>query len=568
MKTKKISEFFRLIARKLEGKIALQAVLVWLLFFGLYSIISFTVDGVSFTDDQWFHFKYAYLLRTRGAEVVHHFPWLHFTNLVKYDRQYAVTLFHFFLVPFTFIPNMVLGMKLADVSMAAVVFAVFFYVLKRFEVRWPIVWTILLFVFSTSPFTTRVLLGRNLVFISAFAMLEFFFLIKGKYIQFFLVALVHTWWHPATFWFAPLIAGIVESMRYINQKKIKYEAVVIGTIGSLLGFLLFPANSDNLYAPMNPIAWVKNFFSFFYGIDNGAGIKEGVEVYKEGFMTFAGSNRLLVLAIIFITVFSVWIYIAKKRGKADPEEDREVAFSRDSAFLIIIVLFLGMIEVSFRFQDFLVPFIFLSLALIHKSVFKNGWTSVADGIFKKAAIFSLILWVLLFAVNKALNIRNGFHPESDSIGYAEAGNWLKDNTSEGTLVFNTDWGQFTRLFFYDSQNNYIVGIEPKNLYYYKPEMYWLWHNIVYNGLYCNRQEDCASDINKNFNDINTMGPETRQEMAQAASLVAPIIKNTFQSRYIFFGNNTLLRRELAEDKNDFELKYSDKNHNIYIYYVK
>lgn len=567
-KIKKGIDFYRYIAEKIKNRTVLQTVIVWIVFLGIYGSAYLTVNGVSFMDDQWFHFKYAYLLRTRGWEVVRHFPWLHFTDLVKDGRQYGVTLYHFFLIPFTIFPNMVFGMKLADLSMAATVFAVFFYVSKKLGVPRPAIWTFLFFVFSSYDFSQRMLLGRNLVLIAGFGILEFYLLIRQKYSTLFFLAVIHTWWHPATFWMVPFIAGAIETMRYLNERKIKYKGLLVGTAGSVLGFLLFPSNSDNLYASMNPLDWLKKFFNYFYGVNQGVGIREGMEVYKKNLLVFAEKNPFLVIAIIFIVIFSVWIYIAKKRGGIDPEKDSETALMRDSVFLIILVMFLGLIEITARFQDFLMPFIFLGLGIFHKSIIKNKWFSFTNKTFRKIAIISFAGCVLFFMIDRILNLRNSFSNENEYIGYAQAGEWLEKNTAQGALVFNTDWGQFPRLFFYDDHNNYIIGIEPKNLYRYDPKMYWLWHNISYNGLYCDRQEDCASDINNKFSDIDSMNPEVRQEMARTAESIAPIIKNIFQSRYVFFDKNTLLRREVEEDKTDFELKFSDKGTGIYIYHVK
>jgi hypothetical protein len=44
--------------------------------------------------------------------------------------------------------------------------------------------------------------------------------------------------------------------------------------------------------------------------------------------------------------------------------------------------------------------------------------------------------------------------------YADAVIWLHDNTPEGTMVFQTDWDDFTRLFFYNSNAVYTAGLDP------------------------------------------------------------------------------------------------------------
>ena len=44
--------------------------------------------------------------------------------------------------------------------------------------------------------------------------------------------------------------------------------------------------------------------------------------------------------------------------------------------------------------------------------------------------------------------------------YADATIWLHNNAPEDTIVFQTDWDDFTRLFFYNSNAIYTAGLDP------------------------------------------------------------------------------------------------------------
>jgi len=48
----------------------------------------------------------------------------------------------------------------------------------------------------------------------------------------------------------------------------------------------------------------------------------------------------------------------------------------------------------------------------------------------------------------------------DADHYANAAIWLHDNTEPGARIFQTDWDDFTRLFFYNSQVSYTAGLDP------------------------------------------------------------------------------------------------------------
>ena len=62
--------------------------------------------------------------------------------------------------------------------------------------------------------------------------------------------------------------------------------------------------------------------------------------------------------------------------------------------------------------------------------------------------------------------------------YAGASAWLEKNTSPGARVFQTDWDDFPRLFFYNTHNTYLVGLDPTYMQLYDPELYNVWVEIT------------------------------------------------------------------------------------------
>jgi hypothetical protein len=66
--------------------------------------------------------------------------------------------------------------------------------------------------------------------------------------------------------------------------------------------------------------------------------------------------------------------------------------------------------------------------------------------------------------------------------YQGASNWLADNTSPDARVFQTDWDDFPRLFFYNTHNTYLIGLDPTYMQLYNPQMYDLWVNITHGAV--------------------------------------------------------------------------------------
>ena len=62
--------------------------------------------------------------------------------------------------------------------------------------------------------------------------------------------------------------------------------------------------------------------------------------------------------------------------------------------------------------------------------------------------------------------------------YANASLWLEKNTPYRSRVFQTDWDDFPRLFFYNTHNTYLVGLDPTYLQLYDADLYNLWVGIT------------------------------------------------------------------------------------------
>jgi hypothetical protein len=88
--------------------------------------------------------------------------------------------------------------------------------------------------------------------------------------------------------------------------------------------------------------------------------------------------------------------------------------------------------------------------------------------------------VVLFAgVRQTFNDARASIQGSKPYGmYAGAAAWLEANTPAGSRVFQTDWDDFPRLFYYNTHNTYLVGLDPTYMQLYDPELYERWVDIT------------------------------------------------------------------------------------------
>jgi hypothetical protein len=62
--------------------------------------------------------------------------------------------------------------------------------------------------------------------------------------------------------------------------------------------------------------------------------------------------------------------------------------------------------------------------------------------------------------------------------YREAAQWLAAQSGEGEVVFTTDWDDFAELFFYNTRNYYLVGLDPTLMLLNDATRYYEWEQIA------------------------------------------------------------------------------------------
>jgi hypothetical protein len=62
--------------------------------------------------------------------------------------------------------------------------------------------------------------------------------------------------------------------------------------------------------------------------------------------------------------------------------------------------------------------------------------------------------------------------------YAAASYWIAQHAEPGALIFQTDWDDFPRLFFYDPANVYTIGLDPTYMQLYDAALYDDWVKLT------------------------------------------------------------------------------------------
>jgi len=128
--------------------------------------------------------------------------------------------------------------------------------------------------------------------------------------------------------------------------------------------------------------------------------------------------------------------------------------------------------------------------------------------------------VLFFNLRQTVKDIAGSDPHEQ---YRAGAEWMRANISPRQLIFNTDWDDFPRLFYYDPDHAYITGLDPTYLYD---------KNRALSQLY----------------DRITLGEEEDP---------GPLIRDRFGARYVFTDNGHHDFFDNAQESGWFEIVYED-----------
>lgn len=512
---------------------------VFIFFFTVFYYIQFSFSYIAGSDDGYRHIKQAWLIRTQGIEkAVRGFSWLECSILKDHpgDPWFG---FHLLLYPFTF-GDLTFGAKLSSVFFVAILFLAFFWLLRRFRVRYALFWTLSL-LFVTDYFNGRLLLPRAYILSILFSLIGFYLIFKKKYLWIFIISFLYgliTVEAPLIIFIA-LAFTVLEGLR---EKKVDFKPLISTIFGVLAGLVIRPDFPNSFYLIYHSI------FSVLFLRLTGVKLDFGGELSRP----FAGSIRDNPLLFLTFTLPFYWIisvFIQKKWRKISPLLLSLFFFS-----LFFTLLSFG---VGSRFVEYWVPFSLLFAAVYFNKVILpkiletikkirnfEGYeiTFSYDKIgrlyqliyralrflilkleekFPKRIVIGLFLFLVIYFVVFKAAILSIQAKSQEPLGFKtieEGAIWLKENTPPQSVVLNASWDLFPFLFFHNHHNYYCNGMDPTFMYIRNPQNYWLWRNFLFRGLFCDK-EKCD--------------PEKQKATEKDTKRVVKFLKEELNGNYLF-----------------------------------
>lgn len=544
---------------------ALATFVVFAFFFVIFCVMYFGTPTLSSGDDHYFHFRFAQLMRERGFfNSFRDFHALYFTKITHGTYfVYYNFLFYLCILPFTYITPLYLGIKLYAVVAAAIACTVLYWSLKKFSVRYAFLWTTGFVAIVGVDSLWRLFLSRPYTLAPAILLVLIVAFYREKYIWMGVLPIVYLFWHSLTFYFPLLIAIVYFFAAHLISRKYKMRTLlwtISGTIAAVgIVYILSPGF----------LHYVNDVVLGVYKetiLGKKVLIPEGAELYPLTFFDFVNSNIFLFSAFLIAITIQCYTFFSYRfsRQQLLSKESESSAILRLAMFLLSIGFFAGTVIMSRRFADFFIFFSWICIAFTVQDMAQ--YVSFAERKIRRVLLLGLGITVLYLFVNTQLQLETkiataGNAPEE----FQGVGTWIASHIPAGSIIFNPNWSWFPQLYYYSPDTDYIVGLEPRFMYVYSPEEFWLWRHISSNAYVCD-VEDCSELDGVVLRAQKENSKERKEFYQKEGDMIAQVVKTVFHSSYIISSDEFSRLNDVLDNNPHFKKVYGT-NKRYFVYQI-
>ena len=468
--------------------------------------LQFSTQSICCGDyDSYYHIRWSRLLweGLRQGHFPPTFKWLPLTTLNPQDYVDHHLLFHILQIPFTWFGDLRLGAKIAATLFASLALFSCYWLIVRYRIKFTLVWLVALLACS-APFLYRLNMAKAPPIAIIFMVAGIYLLFEGRYLWLAPLMFLFVWTYSL---FPTLFAAAIIWTAVIiwRDKRFDWRPMVYTFIGMVAGFLInpyFPKNIRLFYEHLLIKVTLSGFTTSvgqeWYPYESWYFLISCLVAFSAmliGYIAFNWEDRHRAAHALFFLVFSTLLMIASFRSRRFVEywPPFAVLFAAFSLQPVFDGVRASIGRLPSDVMDELQPFLdkHERPQTLKEKEWRELWHTIA------AAAVALILGIVLF-----LNVRETAKTIAGDAGpdhYRKGMEWIKANVPPDQMIFNTDWDDFPRLFFYDTSHTYVSGLDPTYLLDKNPDLSKLYENI-------------------------TLGKEKDP---------APIIRDRFGARYIF-----------------------------------
>lgn len=487
--------------RYLTARPMLSLALVFVLALGVFAYLQ--PVGHLVDPDSFYHVRLTTMLRDSG--VLHEFPWTQSSlySQVFIDHHWG---YHLLLLPFVSLLSELVGLQAATVLFAALTMLACAWCLRRWQVPWWGAGVLLLL--TSGPLLFRLSLGKAPALGVGVAIVGYYLITQRKLGWLFWWSWFFTWLYSA--WPLLLVMAfvyiVVESLVGMGQRAVNSEqgavnkyheaknvprSMIHDYIAPFLHCLFSRASIHlisvillgyaaglviNPYFPTN-LAYLKQLFAMalvayrkFIGV--------GGEWYPYDPTELAANLAYPLLVWLLATIAAALTL------------RRQTVLSRTTWLLSVI--FLVYTLRARRQAEYLTPWLIMSSGLALRDAWdqrirlRELWNEFCSWLPRwLSGRLVLVFLGIYLAVLVPWGLWRGLASAHDGLlgGFsfdhlAAASTWLKNNTPARTIVFQNDWGGFPMLFYRNTHDYYLTGLDQTFMYEYNHDHYWQWVGVT------------------------------------------------------------------------------------------
>ena len=424
----------------------------------LFTVIQFAAPGLA-GNDGYYHVKIGYLMTQEGLTPAFDALPLTILNADAYYDHHL--LYHLYLALFARIDPaldgglaLTQGAKVASVILPSLAFLAIWWLLRQQNVLYAALWTVALFAISEA-FLYRMSMPRAQSGSLLLLVLAVSILLSGRYLWLAPLGFVFVWFYNA-FPLLLLVVGIYGLAVLLLERRVAWQPMLFAAVGVFAGLVVNP------YFPEN----IEFILSHLLPKVGESAIPVGNEWSPYRTWTLVENSGLALLAPLLGALALGW---------------RTDRIDKRTLFALLLVMVFGvMLFKSRRFVEYYPPLALIFLAFSTAPLLKS-WASrlkVENGALQSVAVLAVIVLLTVSLYRTVGDARDLIADSKPADQYAEAALWLRQEAPPDAMIFQTDWDDFTRLFFYNSDVRYTAGLDPTFLQLQDEALYEEWVDIT------------------------------------------------------------------------------------------
>lgn len=423
--------------------------------------------------DGYFHIKLARLMWEQGIKV--DFPYLPLTILNPRDFTDHHLLYHIALMPFA-LGDLRVGGKLAGLLYGVAGVFSAYWLMARLRVRYPLFWLLALLA-SAEWFLARMSMTRRQSLSLLLLMVAIWLLLTRRYRWLALVGFLYAWLFDG-FVLLVAVTGIAFLARLIAERRLDWPIAGWTLLGIGVALVTNPYFPNNIYFTIQHI---------LPKLQPEPDINVGTEWSPYSLEVLL---RTSWLSILLLPLGLLPATLRVQRAWRDP---------RLLILAGLAVLFVGLYVRHRRFIEYSPAFAVVLAGYTwtyYSEEIAQAWSSFKARLAGRAAggsglrrrlptaASTLLVLGLLGGLGWQANytVRAAMRQADDRADryerYREASQYIAANSAPLAPIFHTEWSEFPELFFHNSHNTYMVGLDPMYMVQADRERYLLWRRIT------------------------------------------------------------------------------------------